>query len=69
MVGENQAHLIDAKLRKEMNPVDYERRRIICGNSAQFQGDERHVIFLSMIDSGKEQGLGPIARKGEGAYL
>ncbi len=68
MVGENQAHLIDAKLRKELDPVDYEKRRIICGNSAQFQGDERHVIFLSMIDSGKEHGLGPIARKGEGAF-
>lgn len=68
MVGENQANLIDTKLRKELDPVDYEQRRIICGNSAQFQGDERHVIFLSMIDSGKEHGLGPIAKKGDGAY-
>lgn len=68
MVGENQANLIDAKLRKELDPVDYEQRRIICGNSAQFQGDERHIIFLSMIDSGKEHGLGPIAKKGEGAF-
>ncbi len=68
MVGENQAYLIDTKLRKELDPVDYEQRRIICGNSAQFQGDERHVIFLSMIDSGKEHGLGPIAKKGDGAW-
>ena len=68
MVGENQANLIDTKLRNELDPVDYEQRRIICGNSAQFQGDERHVIFLSMIDSGKEHGLGPISKKGEGAY-
>lgn len=68
MVGENQANLIAAKLRKELDPVEYERRRIICGNSAQFQGDERHIMFLSMIDSGKEYGLGPIAKKGEGAW-
>jgi very-short-patch-repair endonuclease len=68
MVGENQANLIDTKLRNELDPVDYEQRRIICGNSAQFQGDERHIVFLSMIDSGKEHGLGPISKKGEGAY-
>jgi len=68
MVGENQANLIAAKLRKELDPVEYERRRIICGNSAQFQGDERHIMFLSMIDSGKDHGLGPIAKKGEGAW-
>ncbi len=68
MVGENQANLIDAKLRKVLDPVEYEQRRIICGNSAQFQGDERGIIFLSMIDSGREHGLGPIAKKGEGAY-
>lgn len=35
---------------------------------AQFQGDERHIMFLSMIDSGKEHGLGPIMKKGEGAF-
>ena len=68
MVGEGQAYLIDSNLRKELDPVEYERRRIICGNSAQFQGDERHIVFLSMIDSGKEHGMGPIAKKGEGAY-
>lgn len=68
MVGENQANLIDTQLRNVLNPVDYEQRRIICGNSAQFQGDERHIIFLSMIDSGREHGLGPIAKKGEGAF-
>ena len=68
MVGENQANLIDSMLRKVLDPVDYEQRRIICGNSAQFQGDERHIMFLSMIDSGKEHGLGPIAKKGEGAF-
>ncbi|HTS58591.1 MAG TPA: AAA domain-containing protein [Terriglobales bacterium] len=68
MVGESQANLIDARLRRELDPIEYERRRIVCGNSAQFQGDERNVMLLSMIDSGKEFGLGPIAKKGEGAW-
>ncbi len=29
----------------------FEKRRIVCGNSAQFQGDERDVMFLTMVDS------------------
>ena len=28
-----------------------ERRRFTTGNSSQFQGDERDVMFLSMVDS------------------
>lgn len=27
----------------------FKKRRLICGDSYSFQGDERHVIFLSMI--------------------
>jgi hypothetical protein len=33
--------------------VEFEKRRIICGNAAQFQGDERDVMFLSMVDVGE----------------
>ncbi len=66
--GESQATIIDTKLRQILSPVEYSRRRIICGNSAQFQGDERDVVFLSMVDSGKEYGSGPVAKKGDGAF-
>lgn len=68
MVGESQAHKIDELLRQALDPVDYQRRRIICGNSAQMQGDERDIVLLSMVDSGKDGSVGPIAKKGEGAF-
>lgn len=33
-------------------PADiYQQRDIICGNPAHFQGDQRDVMFLSMVDS------------------
>lgn len=50
LVGEEQARMIEGLLRSYLSPVEYERRRIICGNAAQFQGDERDVMFLSVVD-------------------
>ncbi len=34
-----------------MRETEYAARRILCGNPAEFQGDERQVVFLSMVDS------------------
>ncbi len=51
LLGEDQAIAIERLARKHMNPEEYEKRRIICGNSAQFQGDERDIMFLSMVDA------------------
>lgn len=66
LVGDEQADEIDKLLRTKLDPVDYENRRILCGNPAQFQGDERDVIFLSMVDS-KEDGEGPLGLRQDGA--
>jgi very-short-patch-repair endonuclease len=30
--------------------AELERRRFVAGNPAQFQGDERDIVFLSMVD-------------------
>jgi superfamily I DNA and/or RNA helicase len=51
MVGENQAVLIESMLHKQVEGVEIQRRRIQAGISGQFQGDERDVMFLSMVDS------------------
>ncbi|TAM65591.1 MAG: DUF559 domain-containing protein [Microbacteriaceae bacterium] len=51
LVGEDQARTIETLLRKRLEPRVLEERRLLCGNSAQFQGDERDVMFLSMVDS------------------
>lgn len=57
LVGEEQARLIDTLLRNRLEPAEYERRRIVCGNAAQFQGDERDVMFLSVVDGPRDNPL------------
>jgi len=51
MVGTDQALYIDSLLRKRLKVSEYQQRRILCGNASQFQGDERDIIFLSMVNS------------------
>lgn len=48
-----------------MTPLEYEKRKILCGNAAHFQGDERDVIFLSLVDSTSAEG-GVLKRTEEG---
>ncbi|MDE2059590.1 MAG: AAA family ATPase [candidate division NC10 bacterium] len=55
LVSDKQASRIDSLLRQRMEPAEYRRRQILCGDSAQFQGDERDVVFLSVVDSPPEQ--------------
>lgn len=55
LVGDRQALKIDSILRQRLEPAEYRRRQILCGDSAQFQGDERDVMFLSVVDSPPEQ--------------
>ena len=66
MVRESQAALIQSLLHKEIDSVELEKRRIQAGISSEFQGDERDIIFLSMVDSQSEEG--PLRTTGEGAF-
>jgi very-short-patch-repair endonuclease len=54
--GDKQAVLIDRELQNKMNAKEYDNRKILCGNSANFQGDERDIIFLTMVDANNEEG-------------
>ena len=65
LLGDEQAKLIQSLIFKYIDPRDIERRKILVGNASNFQGDERDVIFLSMVDSGNEDG-GPLAFSGVG---
>ncbi len=58
LVGEEQANEIERLLLRYLPPDEYQRRQIICGNAAHFQGDERDVMFLSMVDTAS--GGGPL---------
>jgi very-short-patch-repair endonuclease len=51
LVGEEQALEIDRLLRTYIPPSLYEQHRFLCGTPAQFQGDERDVMFLSVVDT------------------
>jgi very-short-patch-repair endonuclease len=66
MLGEEQALLIQSMLHREIPSTEIERRRIQAGISAEFQGDERDIVFLSMVDSPKE--MGPLRMTGDGAF-
>lgn len=64
LLGDAQAQLINELAIEKINPVVYEKRRILCGNASHFQGDERDVIFISLVDS--NEGEGPLRISGEG---
>jgi very-short-patch-repair endonuclease len=51
LLGDEQAVEIERLLRNRLDAEDLRERRILCGSPAHFQGDERDVIFLSMVDS------------------
>jgi hypothetical protein len=47
--GNSQADLIEREIKAKIGLEEYDKREIVCGNSASFQGDERNVMFLSMV--------------------
>jgi very-short-patch-repair endonuclease len=60
LVGEEQAYEVEGLLRRCLPPREFERRRIVCGNAAHFQGDERDVMFLTLVDVGREGAILPL---------
>ncbi len=65
IVGDEQALLIDEMLRLNLEESQYEKHQILCGNPSHFQGDERDVIFISMVDSPRGNGI-PLPRREDG---
>ncbi|HMF89403.1 MAG TPA: AAA domain-containing protein, partial [Candidatus Angelobacter sp.] len=57
LLGDEQAITIDGFLRSHLSPDRYEMHRLLCGNAAQFQGDERDVIFISLVDTAERGAL------------
>jgi very-short-patch-repair endonuclease len=56
LVGDEQALLIEYILRQRLAPDLLAKHRLLCGNAAQFQGDERDVVLLSMVDGPPDDG-------------
>jgi len=51
LLGDEQAELIQKMIVEKIDVTDIEKHDILCGNSSHFQGDERDVMFLTMVDS------------------
>lgn len=49
LLGNYQAELIESLLKEKIGTKEIEEREIVCGNAASYQGDERNIIFLSMV--------------------
>ena len=64
LLGVEQALLIEELLRQRLSPSTFAKHRLLCGNAAQFQGDERDVVFLSMVDGPSDDGQLPIRDEG-----
>ena len=58
--GDTQAKLIEHKILGKLEPEVISERRLICGDAYAFQGDERHIIFLSMVAAPNER-IGALA--------
>jgi len=62
LVGEQQAALVHERLRAAVGEEVMEERRLLCGDAYAFQGDERDVMFLSMVSAGNVR-FGALARR------
>src|SRR5690606_25923731 len=49
LLGRAQAKAIERKLLERIEPEEWAARDLRCGDSADFQGAERNVMFLSMV--------------------
>lgn len=59
--GEAQAALIESQLLERLGAEEMERRRLVCGNPYSFQGDERDIMFLSLVAASNER-IGPLTK-------
>ena len=54
LVGDAQARDIETRLVRTLGAEETEHRQIVCGDAYAFQGDERDVMFLSMVSAPRE---------------
>ncbi len=59
--GQSQVDAIQNELLDRVSPEQWEERRLRVGTPPDFQGDERHVVFLSMVVA-PEQNIAAMTR-------
>lgn len=66
LLGKEQAIKIQSLIQKWIDITDIEHHKILCGDASSFQGDERDVMFLSIVDSNEDDGILKLASEGAG---
>ena len=51
LLGKEQVNVMQSLIEKNIDPNELKKRKILCGDASNFQGDERDIIFLSVVDS------------------
>lgn len=64
MQDEEQAKLINQLLLERLKPEEIEHRELVCGDAYAFQGDERDVMFLSMVAAPNER-IGALTKESD----
>ncbi|MBR5901820.1 AAA family ATPase [bacterium] len=64
--GDEQDKLIQQLIERNIDNKEITNRRILSGTPPHFQGDERDVIFISLVDSASENGPLPKRDFGQG---
>lgn len=49
LTGSSQAQRVQSLLVQRLGPEKMEKRNLVCGDAYAFQGDERNVMFLSLV--------------------
>ncbi len=52
LLGEDQARAIYERVARLVPEEELDRRSFVCGDAYHFQGDERDVMFLSLVETG-----------------
>ncbi len=61
LLGDAQANLVRGLLLDQLGPEVLERRQLVCGDAYAFQGDERDIIFLSLVSAPGEHRIGALS--------
>jgi very-short-patch-repair endonuclease len=63
LLGNRQARVIESELLGLVDAKELHARRCVCGEAYAFQGDERDVMFLSMVSApGPDSRIGVLAK-------
>lgn len=66
LLGQTQARVIESKLLERLGPEGMEERQLVCGDAYAFQGDERDVMFLSLVSApSAERRIGTLTQEAD----